>query len=47
MLSGNLPGSLTAVVQPSWARLVNRQLPMTGHWMLSLAKLAADQGNGS
>jgi pimeloyl-ACP methyl ester carboxylesterase len=28
VLSGNLPGSPTAVVQPSWARLVNRQLPM-------------------
>lgn len=28
VLSGNLPGSPTAVVQPSWARLVNRQLQM-------------------
>jgi pimeloyl-ACP methyl ester carboxylesterase len=33
VLSGNLPGSRTAVVQPSWARLVNRQLPM---WALKL-----------
>lgn len=33
VLSGNLPGSATAVVQPSWARLVNRQLPM---WALKL-----------
>ena len=28
VLSGNLPGSPTAVAQPSFARLVNRQLPM-------------------
>lgn len=28
VLSGNLPGSPTAVVQPSWARILNRQLPM-------------------
>jgi pimeloyl-ACP methyl ester carboxylesterase len=33
VLSGNLPGSPTAVVQPSWARLLNRQLPM---WALKL-----------
>ena len=33
VLSGNLPGSPTAVVQPSWARMVNRQLPM---WALKL-----------
>jgi pimeloyl-ACP methyl ester carboxylesterase len=33
VLSGNLPGSASAVVQPSWARLVNRQLPM---WALKL-----------
>lgn len=33
VLSGNLPGSPTAVVQPSWARLANRQLPM---WALKL-----------
>jgi pimeloyl-ACP methyl ester carboxylesterase len=33
VLSGNLPGSPTAVVQPCWARLVNRQLPM---WALKV-----------
>ncbi len=31
VLSGNLPGSPTAVVQPSWARFVNRQVPL---WLL-------------
>ena len=31
VLVGNLPGSPTAVVQPSWARLFNRQLPL---WLL-------------
>jgi pimeloyl-ACP methyl ester carboxylesterase len=31
VLVGNLPGSPTAVVQPSWARLFNRQLPL---WVL-------------
>ena len=31
ILSGNLPGSPTAVVQPSWARNVNRQLPI---WLI-------------
>jgi pimeloyl-ACP methyl ester carboxylesterase len=31
LLVGNLPGSPTAVVQPSWARLFNRQLPL---WVL-------------
>jgi len=33
VLSGNLPGSSTAVVQPSWARMLNRQLPM---WVLKV-----------
>ena len=33
VLSGNLPGSPTAVAQPSWARLVNGQLPM---WALKV-----------
>jgi len=33
VLSGNLPGSSTAVVQPSWARMLNRQLPM---WALKV-----------
>jgi pimeloyl-ACP methyl ester carboxylesterase len=28
VLVGNLPGSPTAVVQPSWAKLFNRQLPL-------------------
>jgi pimeloyl-ACP methyl ester carboxylesterase len=28
VLVGNLPGSPTAVVQPSWAKLLNRQLPL-------------------
>jgi pimeloyl-ACP methyl ester carboxylesterase len=28
VLSGNLPGSPTAVAQPSWARMLNRQLPI-------------------
>lgn len=31
VLSGNLPGSPTAVVQPSWARMVNRQVPL---WLI-------------
>ena len=31
VLSGNLPGSPTAVVQPSWARMVNRQVPV---WLI-------------
>ncbi len=31
VLSGNLPGSPTAVVQPSWARIVNRQVPL---WLI-------------
>jgi pimeloyl-ACP methyl ester carboxylesterase len=31
VLSGNLPGTPTAVVQPSWARLVNRQVPV---WLI-------------
>ncbi len=31
VLVGNLPGSPTAVVQPSWAKLFNRQLPL---WVL-------------
>ncbi len=31
ILSGNLPGSPTAIVQPSWARIVNRQLPI---WLI-------------
>ena len=31
VLVGNLPGSPTAVVQPSWAKLLNRQLPL---WVL-------------
>ncbi len=31
MLVGNVPGSPTAVVQPSWARLLDRQLPV---WVL-------------
>jgi pimeloyl-ACP methyl ester carboxylesterase len=32
VLSGNLPGSPTAVVLPSWARLVNRQVPVWLIW---------------
>jgi pimeloyl-ACP methyl ester carboxylesterase len=32
VLVGNLPGSRTAVVQPSWAKLFNRQLPLWGLW---------------
>jgi pimeloyl-ACP methyl ester carboxylesterase len=31
IISGNLPGATTAVAQPSWARYVNRDLPM---WLL-------------
>jgi pimeloyl-ACP methyl ester carboxylesterase len=31
VLVGNLPGSPTAVVQPGWAKLFNRQLPL---WLL-------------
>jgi pimeloyl-ACP methyl ester carboxylesterase len=31
VLVGNLPGSPTAIVQPSWAKLFNRQLPL---WVL-------------
>jgi pimeloyl-ACP methyl ester carboxylesterase len=31
VLSGNLPGGPTAVVQPAWARFVNRQIPV---WIL-------------
>jgi tRNA(Arg) A34 adenosine deaminase TadA/pimeloyl-ACP methyl ester carboxylesterase len=31
LLVGNLPGSPTAVVQPSWAKLLNRQFPL---WLL-------------
>ncbi len=31
VLSGNLPGSTTAVVQPSWARMLNRQVPI---WLM-------------
>lgn len=31
VLSGNLPGTTTAVAQPSWARFVNRQIPV---WMI-------------
>jgi len=31
VLSGNLPGTPTAVVRPSWARLVNRQVPV---WLI-------------
>ena len=31
VLSGNLPGSPTAVVQPSWARFLNRQVPL---WLM-------------
>jgi pimeloyl-ACP methyl ester carboxylesterase len=43
IISGNLPGSTTAVDQPSWARFFNRDLPM---WILKslswrlLARLA-------
>jgi len=33
VLVGNLPGSPTAVVQPSWGRLLDRQLPM---WALKV-----------
>ena len=33
ILSGNLPGSTTAVAQPSWARFLNRDLPM---WTLKV-----------
>jgi pimeloyl-ACP methyl ester carboxylesterase len=32
VLVGNLPGSPTAVVQPSWAKLFNRQLPLWVVW---------------
>ena len=31
VLVGNLPGSPTAVVQPSWVKIFNRQLPL---WLL-------------
>ena len=31
VLSGNLPGSATAAVQPSWVRMGNRQVPM---WLI-------------
>jgi pimeloyl-ACP methyl ester carboxylesterase len=31
VLVGNLPGAPTAVVQPTWAKLVNRQVPL---WLL-------------
>jgi pimeloyl-ACP methyl ester carboxylesterase len=33
IISGNLPGSTTAVAQPEWARLFNRDLPM---WTLKV-----------
>jgi len=33
IISGNLPGSTTAVAQPSWARFINRDLPM---WTLKV-----------
>jgi pimeloyl-ACP methyl ester carboxylesterase len=33
IISGNLPGSSTAVAQPQWARLFNRDLPM---WTLKV-----------
>src|SRR5688572_5856189 len=32
VLVGNLPGSPTAVIQPSWAKLLNRQLPLWVLW---------------
>jgi pimeloyl-ACP methyl ester carboxylesterase len=32
ILSGNLPGSPTAAVMPSWARLLNRQVPLWLVW---------------
>ena len=32
VLVGNLPGSPTAVVQPSWAKLFNRQVPLWVLW---------------
>jgi pimeloyl-ACP methyl ester carboxylesterase len=32
VLVGNLPGSPTAVVQPSWAKLFNRQFPLWVLW---------------
>jgi pimeloyl-ACP methyl ester carboxylesterase len=38
--SGNLPGSSTAVVQPSWARMVNRQLPIWAIKTLSSRMMA-------
>ena len=31
VVSGNLPGTTTAVVQPSWARFFNRQIPV---WLI-------------
>jgi pimeloyl-ACP methyl ester carboxylesterase len=43
IISGNLPGSTTAVVQPSWARYLNRDLPLWTLKVLSrrlLARLA-------
>ncbi|HXV72831.1 MAG TPA: alpha/beta fold hydrolase [Acidimicrobiia bacterium] len=33
LISANLPGSTTAVAQPSWARFLNRDIPI---WMLRL-----------
>lgn len=43
IISGNLPGSTTAVAQPSWARFLNRDLPMWALKVLNrhlLARLA-------
>jgi pimeloyl-ACP methyl ester carboxylesterase len=44
IISGNLPGSTTAVAQPSWARYVNRDLPL---WILKLESAAAGPHGGS
>lgn len=43
IISGNLPGSTTAVAQPSWARFLNRDVPMWALKVLNrrlLARLA-------
>ncbi len=44
ILVGNLPGSPTAVVQPAWARPLNRQLPLWALWTFApsmMVRLAA------
>jgi len=40
VLSGNLPGSPTAVVQPWWSRVLNRQLPVWAIKVLSPSTMA-------